>query len=349
MEEPNKLPLAKESLKLLVTQLGENDYASIVTYAGTAGVALEPTSGKDKAKITKAIEGLGAGGSTNGEGGMIVAYDLAKKHFQAGAINRVILMTDGDFNVGISDPKELVTFIEGKRKTGVFLTVLGFGYGNLKDSTMENLARHGNGHYAYVDSIEEARKIFVDQGGAMVTVAKDVKLQIDFDPKRVLAYRLIGYENRLLKNEDFKDDTKDAGEMGSGHTVTALYEIVPVGVKVVPGVKEIPDLEVDEKANWLVVKMRYKQPDSDVSSELSEPLLANGEVKNPSNDFRFAAGVTAWGLILRDSEYKSKATYDLVITEATAGQGRDLDGLRKEFIDLATAAKKLQPVPKAER
>ena len=348
MSDPNKLPLVKQSLGLLIDQLDEKDSVGLVTYAGTAGVALAPTPGSEKAKIRAAVEGLGAGGSTNGEGGLKAAYELALASFDEKGVNRVILCTDGDFNVGVFDQGELVRMIEARRKSGIFLTILGYGMGNYKDGTLKELANHGNGHHAYIDSLAEAKKVFVEQGGALVLVAKDVKFQVDFNPARVAAYRLVGYENRLLKDEDFKNDAKDAGDMGSGHQVTVLYEIVPVGVDIaLPGVDkskyQIPT-KVDPNApdEWMTVKMRYKQPDGNTSKELARSLKGDVKVKDLSEDFRFAAAAASFGMLLRDSEFKGGMTYAGVIEEAQGAVGADPSGHRKAFVDLVKKAQDLK-------
>ena len=341
MNEPNRLPLVQESLKLLTEQLTGKDRVTIVTYAGTAGLLLPPTPGDQKERIIQEILNLSAQGSTNGEGGIRVAYDQAEKTFLKDGINRVILATDGDFNVGVSNDAELVRLIEEKRKTGVYLTVLGYGMGNLQDSKLEQLAHHGNGHYAYIDSIDEARKVFVEQGGALVTVAKDVKLQVEFNPAKIAGYRLIGYENRILRNEDFRNDAKDAGDMGSGHTCTALYEIVPVGEKVAAG--EVEPLKYQTKSEltdaaksgeWLTVRMRYKHPETDKASEVNSVLPADGLAKEPSADLRFASAVAAFGMVLRESEYAGTADHAKVLEWARPAIGADKGGHRAEFVRL---------------
>jgi Ca-activated chloride channel family protein len=342
MQAPNKLPLVKSSLGLLIDQLSERDTVGVVTYAGEAGVALPPTRGGDKETIRAAVNRLGAGGSTNGAGGLRVAYDLARRNYQDGAVNRVILCTDGDFNVGVTGQGELVRMIEGERKSGVFLTVLGFGMGNYKDGMLKEVANHGNGHHAYIDTVDEARKVFVEQGGALVLVAKDVKFQVEFNPAKVAAYRLLGYENRLLRDEDFKNDAKDAGDMGGGHQVTVLYEVVPVGVKIdLPGVDPLkyqaPKGEAAPSDEWLTVKMRYKQPDGEVSQELAKPL-AGAVGKDLSDDFRWAAAVAAFAQLLRDSPYKGGMTYAGVLEEASGAVGADPNGHRKEFLELVRKA-----------
>ena len=345
MESPNRLPLVQESLKLLTEQLTGRDRVSIVTYAGTAGLLLPPTPGDQKERIVQEILALSAGGSTNGEGGIKAAYEQAEKSFLKDGINRVILATDGDFNVGVSNDAELVRLIEEKRKTGVYLTVLGYGMGNLQDNKLEQLAHHGNGHYAYIDSLDEAKKVFVEQGGALVTVAKDVKLQVEFNPAKVAGYRLIGYENRILRNEDFRNDAKDAGDMGSGHTCTALYELVPVGEKVTAGevepLKYQTKTELTEAAKtgeWLTVRMRYKHPETEKASEVSSVLPANGLAKEASADLRFAGAAAAFGMVLRDSEYRGEADYAKVIEWAKPAIGADKGGHRAEFVRLVEKA-----------
>jgi len=347
MSAANRLPLVQESLKLLVeTQLTDKDWVSIVSYAGAAGLRLPPTSGDKKETIVRAIMELSSGGSTNGEGGIRMAYDQAEQSFLKEGVNRVILATDGDFNVGVSDPAALVRMIEEKRKTGVYLTVLGFGMGNLQDATLEKLAHHGNGHYAYIDNMDEAKKVFVEQGAALVTVAKDVKLQVEFNPAKVAGYRLIGYENRLLSAADFRNDAKDAGDMGSGHTCTALYEVVPAGEKV-----DVADVEplkyqtsraltdAGKAGEWATVRMRYKHPDSNQASEVSSVLPATGLAKEPSADFRFVSAVAAFGMLLRDSEYRGTADYAKVIEWAKPVVGKDAGGHRAEFVRLAEQVK----------
>lgn len=345
MNQENRLPLVKKSLQLLVEQLTDKDMVSIVTYAGNAGVALLPTPGSKKDEILKKIESFNAEGSTNGEGGLLAAYEQAKASFIKGGVNRVILATDGDFNVGVSSDAELVRLIEAKRETGIYLTVLGYGMGNLKDSKLEQLAHHGNGHYAYIDTLDEAKKVFVEQGGSLATVAKDVKLQVEFNPTKVSAYRLVGYENRVMRNEDFRNDTKDAGDMGSGHTCTALYEIVPVGEKVdVPPVEPLKYQTVPtptEKAKsgeFLTVRMRFKHPETNKASEVEAALPAEALGRKVSNDFEFAACVASFGMILRDSEYRGVATYASTL-ETAEGLLRDKkDSYREVFARLVRVA-----------
>jgi Ca-activated chloride channel family protein len=351
MNAPNRLPLLQESLHLLVDQLNERDRVAIVAYAGSAGLVLPATPGDRKQTIHNAIDRLSAGGSTNGGQGITLAYRVAEDSFIQGGLNRVILGTDGDFNVGVTNQGDLVRLIEQKRKSGVYLTILGFGMGNLKDSTMEQLSHHGNGHYAYIDSEAEARKVFIEQGAALVTVAKDVKLQIEFDPKRVGAYRLIGYENRLLQAHEFNDDQKDAGDMGAGHTVTALYEIIPSG-QPLPGAK-VDALKYQkppkpsnaaDSGEWLTVKLRYKDPDAETSKLLSKPLFGEPEkVAQMPEDFRFASAVAAFGMLLRNSEYRGEATYARVRKLAAGALGQDRNGHRAEFLAMIGAAERLAP------
>ncbi len=336
-----RLPLVKKSVELLVERLTAEDRVSIVTYAGDAGLKLPPTPGNQTSRILAAVRSLRAGGSTNGEGGIRLAYETARRGFIDGGANRVILCTDGDFNIGQTSESDLVQLIERERASRVFLTVLGYGMGNIKDGALHKLAEHGNGHYAYIDTIEEARKVFVEQGGALVCVAKDVKFQVEFNPATVAAYRLIGYENRLLKDEDFKNDAKDAGDIGSGHTVTALYEIVPAGVKLdLPGVDPLkyqtPPQSANASTEWLTLKTRYKLPDGDASKELVSVLLS-GE-KAMGEDFRFAAAVAEFGLVLRDSPYKGNANLEDVLERAGAATKFDPNGHRKEFLDLVRLA-----------
>jgi Ca-activated chloride channel family protein len=346
MQGETRLPLVKRALELLVHRLGAEDRVSIVTYAGDAGLRLVPTPGDNKERILSVVRSLSAGGSTNGAGGIQLAYETARRSFIGGGANRVILCTDGDFNVGTTSESELQQLVERERVSGVFLTVLGFGMGNLKNQTLETLANQGNGHYAYIDSIEEARKVFVEQGGALVCVAKDVKFQVEFNPATVGAYRLLGYENRILKDEDYKNDAKDAGDIGSGHTVTALYEIVPVGVKIdLPGVDPLkyqaPAKTSGTTDEWLTVRMRYKQPDGEVSRELVAVLAANA-TERMNEDFRFAAAVAEFGLVLRDSPYRGQANLGNVLTRADRSLGADANGHRREFVELVRRATELR-------
>ncbi len=343
MQPANKLPLIKRSLPLLVEQLTENDRVAMVVYAGASGLVLPSTACDQKAKILAALENLEAGGSTNGGAGVQLAYDTAVANFIKGGTNRVILATDGDFNIGVTNQGDLVRLIEERAKGGVFLSVLGFGMGNLKDSTLEKLADQGNGNYAYVDTLQEARRVLVEQMGAtLITIAKDVKIQVEFNPSTVGAYRLIGYENRLLRAEDFNDDSKDAGEVGAGHTVTALYEVVPPGKEgTLPGVdalkyqKPVQVAPESKSAELLTVKLRYKEPEGQTSKLLQ---LAVSDRKSAwttaSRDFKFASAVAAFGMILRDSPYRGNATFGSVLELATKGKGTDKGGYRAEFIEL---------------
>jgi Ca-activated chloride channel family protein len=342
MSDPNKLPLLKTSFKMLVEQLRAQDHVAIVVYAGAAGLVLEPTPGSEKKTIMEAIDRLEAGGSTAGGAGINLAYAVAKEHFMKNGNNRVILATDGDFNVGESSNASMERLIEDKRKDGIFLTVLGFGMGNYKDSKMEILADKGNGNYAYIDNISESRKVLVNEfGGTLFTIAKDVKLQIEFNPAKVKAYRLIGYENRMLKSEDFNNDKKDAGELGSGHTVTALYEIIPAGVD--SEFYKIDDLKyqttkVESSANskeLMTIKLRYKKPDEEVSKLIVHPLLDNIIVLSKTSDnFRWSASVAAFGMLLRESEYVKNFSYDEVVQMAQRARGEDAEGYRVEFINM---------------
>ncbi len=339
MDATNKLHLLKSAFKLLVNQLRAKDHVSIVVYAGAAGVVLEPTSGDDKEKIISALERLQAGGSTAGGAGIELAYQFAEKNYKKDGNNRVILATDGDFNVGASSDKAMETLIEKKRKSGVFLSVLGFGYGNYQDSKLETLADKGNGNHSYIDNMQEAQKVFGKEfGGTLYTIAKDVKIQVEFNPKKVQAYRLIGYENRLLADEDFIDDTKDAGELGSGHTVTALYEIIPVGVetdylqsKTTLKYTKVESLE-DYDDELFTVKFRYKKPDGSKSIEMVH--VQKDIVNTPTKDMSFAAAVALFGMELRASKYANNAQIEDVIKLAKAGRGIDENGYRSEFIRL---------------
>lgn len=339
MNSPNKLPLLKQAFKILVNQLREKDKVSILVYAGAAGVVLEPTSGDNKQLILEALNKLQAGGSTAGGAGIHLAYDLAEKHFIKEGNNRVILATDGDFNVGVSSDKDMKTLIEDKRKSGVYLSVLGFGYGNYKDSKLEILADKGNGNHAYVDNMQEAQKVFGKEfGGTLFTIAKDVKIQVEFNPKKVQAYRLIGYENRLLADKDFTDDTKDAGELGSGHTVTALYEVIPSGVDS-PYLNSITNLKytkttlVNDFNNELfTVKFRYKKPSGSKSIEMIH--VQSTETKRASEDMNFASAVALFGMKLKESQYDNNTSLQDIISLANKGRGEDKDGYRAEFIRL---------------
>ncbi len=352
MDEPNKLPLVKRAMQMLLGKLNTSDRVAIVTYAGSSGVALESTACSEDGLHTAsdAIDRLHAGGSTYGSAGLMTAYEVAGRHFDKEAINRVILCTDGDFNVGTTSRDDLEKLIIDKAQGGVFLTVLGFGAGNLKDTTLETLADKGNGNYGYIDNINEARKILVDGIGAtLITIAKDVKIQVEFNPAEVAAYRLVGYENRLLAKEEFNDDTKDAGEIGAGHTVTALYEVVPPGVSAgAPTVDPLkyqqnpPQPKLSDAARngeLCTVKLRYKEPDGD-DSKLITCAVRDDEscIEKKSGDFKFASAVAAFGMLLSDSPYKGKADFDKVIEWAQAGKGGDEYGYRTEFINLVRNA-----------
>lgn len=344
MNEPNRLPLVKASLHLLINELRAADHVAMVVYAGAAGLVLDPTPGTQKEKIRQALDRLEAGGSTAGGAGLRLAYATARKYFNPKGNNRVILCTDGDFNVGESSNAAMERLIEEERSSGVYLTILGFGMGNYKDSKMEILSNKGNGNYAYIDNISEARKVLVNEfGGTLFTIAKDVKLQIEFNPAKVKAYRLIGYENRMLKNEDFNNDKKDAGDLGSGHTVTALYEIIPVGVasEFFQPVDELKyqKLKVENSAlksdELMTVKFRYKRPEEE-TSRLIVHVLTDGKVplNKTSNNFRWSAAVAAFGMLLRESEYVKQFTFEDVVALAQSAVGKDEEGYRREFITL---------------
>ncbi len=347
MDSPDKLPLIRTGLRMLVDTLTPRDRVAIVVYAGASGVALPSTSGAQKDIIHAAIARLEPGGSTNGAAGITLAYEIARQHFVNGGINRVILATDGDFNVGVTSQGELTRLIEEKRDSGVFLSVLGFGTGNLKDSTMEKLADRGNGNYAYLDTLHEARKVLVNEGGAtLVTVAKDVKIQVEFNPALVAGYRLIGYENRLLANEDFNNDRKDAGEIGAGHTVTALYELIPPGEPVPTGSVDPLKYQAPrapaatQTKEVLTVKVRYKAPDGD-ASRLISASMAN-RVATDAPNIGFAAAVAEWGMLLRRSEYSGAATHAGAAALARRFRGADPEGYRAEFIRLVELAGSLK-------
>ena len=352
MQGENRLPLVKHSLRMLTEKLGENDRVAMVVYAGSSGLVLDSTSGTEKEKILGALDNLQAGGSTNGASGIQQAYEVAVSHFIKGGVNRVILCTDGDFNVGVTDRNQLTSIIEQNAKTGVFLSVLGFGMGNLKDATMEQLADKGNGNYAYIDTPLEAKKVLVEQmSGTLVTIAKDVKIQVEFNPAKAAAYRLVGYENRMLAAQDFTDDKKDAGEIGAGHTVTALYEVIPAGLPVPGATPDLkyqkptttasPNTEVSDEL--LTVKLRYKKPDGDVSTELSFPLKDEGNgFGKASADFRWATSVAAFGMLLRDSASKGDMTLEAVKEWAQTAVGADKNGYRREFMTLIDSALSLQ-------
>ena len=353
MQSELKLPLVKSSMKLLVEQLREEDKISIVVYAGSAGLVLPATSGSNKTKIKEAIDALEAGGSTAGGQGIKLAYKVAKENLMKGGNNRVILCTDGDFNVGASSNDEMERLIEKERESGVFLTVLGYGMGNYKDSKMQLLADKGNGNHAYIDGMSEAKKVLVSEfGGTLFTIAKDVKLQVEFNPAKVQGYRLVGYENRMLQKEDFNDDKKDAGELGSGHTVTAIYEVIPVGVKS-DYLKKVDPLKYQEKdivgtnsshkGELMTVKFRYKAPDGEKSLLIEHPVLDKDiPFAQTSENFRFAISVAEFGMLLRNSEFKGSSSFDHVFKTAKAAKGTDAEGYRKEFISLVRKASALK-------
>ena len=345
-----RLDLVKSSLKMLVNNLRDKDKVAIVTYAGNANVKMESVSGSDKQKIREAMDELIARGSTAGGAGIQMAYSIAKKNFISNGNNRIILCSDGDFNVGVSSEEGLEQLIEKECKSGVFLTVLGYGMGNYKDSKIQTLAEKGNGNHAYIDNLQEANRVLVGEfGGTLHTVAKDVKLQVEFNPALVQTYRLIGYESRLLKDEDFNNDAKDAGDMGAGHTVTALYEVIPVGVKN-DYVGKVDDLKYQKKEKTVVrptgsnelltVKLRYKSPDKDKSKKMDLPFV-DPKGNNVSSDFKFASAVAMFGQLLRNSDFKGDATYDKVIDLAKQGLDNDEKGYRREFVRLVEAAKGL--------
>jgi Ca-activated chloride channel family protein len=357
MGAANKLPLLKQAFRMLVNELRPEDRVAIAVYAGAAGLVLESTPGSEKAKILAALDQLQSGGSTAGGAGLKLAYKVAQENFKEAGNNRIILATDGDFNVGSSSNAEMERLIEEKRKGGVFMTVLGFGMGNYKDDKMEIIADKGNGNYAYIDNIQEARKVFITEfGGTLFTIAKDVKLQIEFNPARVKGYRLVGYENRLLNDEDFNDDKKDAGEMGAGHTVTALYELIPAGsdeaLKSIDPLKyqaygedkpKTQKVEANPKAELMTVKLRYKQPDGNTSTKVEIPVKGKVlDLEETSDNFRFSASIAEFGLLLRNSEYREDASMEHVIAMAKGARGEDEEGYRSEFMKLVKLADSLK-------
>lgn len=349
MDDANKLPLVKAAMKLLAEQLRKEDRVAIVVYAGNAGIVLPPVSGNEKEMINKALDNLKAGGSTAGGAGIELAYKTAKEYFKENGNNRVILCTDGDFNVGASSDDELERMIEKERESGIYLSVLGFGMGNYQDAKMQKLANKGNGNHSYIDDLNEAKKVLVTEfGGTLFTIAKDVKLQVEFNPAKVQAYRLIGYENRMLNKEDFNNDKKDAGELGSGHTVTALYELIPVGVKNnfaedVDALKYQAPAKMESNTQELMtIKFRYKKPKEDKSNLLVRAVHdANTPLNQASNNLRFAASVAEFGLLVRDSEFKQNASFQNVIETAKSAKGTDAEGYRADFIKLVENARLL--------
>ncbi len=347
MYDANKLPLVKESLKMLTERLREQDNVALVVYAGNAGLVLPSTPGSNKQKIRDAINELEAGGSTAGGEGLLLAYKVARQNFLPEGNNRIILATDGDFNVGPSSDDEMVSLIEEQRKSGVFLSVLGYGMGNYKDNKMQLIADKGNGNHSYIDNISEARKVLVNEfGSTLFTIAKDVKIQVEFNPAKVQAYRLIGYENRMLANEDFNDDTKDAGDLGSGHTVTALYEVIPAGVES-DFTKQLDNLKYQspraitgtQSDEMMTIQLRYKEPRGNKSSLITE-VVKDGHltIENTSDNYRFSAAVAGFGLLLRNSAYKQSASFEQVIRLARSAKGQDVNGYRSEFIQLVEMA-----------
>jgi Ca-activated chloride channel family protein len=350
MEDPDKLPLLKEAMAAFTRELRPQDRVAIVVYAGAAGLVLPSTPASQQRRILRAIGELHAGGSTNGAAGLVLAYQVATQHFVEDGVNRVILATDGDFNVGVSSRGELVRLIEAKAKTGVYLSILGFGMGNYKDDRMEEISNRGNGNYAYIDTLQEARKVLVQEASStLVTIAKDVKIQVFFNPARVAGYRLIGYENRILAKEDFNDDKKDAGEIGAGHAVTALYELVPAGLAMPgpgvdpnPFVRSGPAAPATSSRALFRLRLRYKQPDGDTSTLLERDVHDSGRAfAQADRELQWAAAVAAFGMLLRDSPHKGDATWDSVIEIAGAAVGVDPDGYRREFLALAKRAKRL--------
>lgn len=350
MSSENKLPLLKKAFKLLVKELDDDDKVSIVVYAGAAGLVLKPTDGDETEEIMEALDKLQAGGSTAGGAGIQLAYKVAEENLFEDGNNRIILATDGDFNIGVSSTSSLVEMIEEKRKKGIYITILGFGMGNYKDHRMEQIADKGNGNYFYIDNLNEAKKVLVrDLTGTLFTIAKDVKIQVEFNPAKIESYRLIGYENRLLNKEDFNDDKKDAGELGAGHTVTALYEVVPVGVG--KSSKKVDDLtfqqtKVKKSAydteDIMMVKLRYKPPKSDKSILLVERIKdADKDFDDTSENFQFSAAVAGAGMLMKDSKFKGSLTYNKIIELAEEAKGDDEFGYRSEFIEIIKAAKKL--------
>lgn len=344
MEEENKLPLMQKAFILLTENLNENDRISIVTYAGAEKVVLEGARGDETMKIVSALENLSAGGSTAGSAGIMKAYELAEEYFIEGGNNRVILATDGDLNVGITSEGELTKLIEEKRENGVFLSVLGFGTENIKDNKMEALADNGNGNYAYIDSLLEAKKVLVEQmGGTLYTVAKDVKLQVEFNPAQIKGYRLIGYENRMLNSEDFNDDTKDAGEIGAGHRVTALYELIEAGSE-----QEVPESDlkyqseevVSDSNEWLTINIRYKEPDKDTSQLISKTVDESIYTSQMPDNLSFTSAVAAFGMLLRDSEWKGTASYQMIL-DILDSQDFSKNVYKDEFVSLVKKMKRM--------
>ena len=346
MDEPNKMPLLKASFKLLLDNLRPEDRIAIVVYASQTGIALPSTSAKEKEKISKVIDDLVASGSTAGGAGLQTAYEVAEKNFLPKGNNRIILATDGDFNVGISSRDELQRLVEEKRNNGIYISVLGYGMGNYRDDMAETIANKGNGNYAYIDNLTEAKKVLVNEfGGTLYTVAKDVKLQLEFNPQYVKEYRLVGYENRTLANEDFEDDKKDAGEIGAGHTVTALYELIPAKGATTDGLRYQKQVKEGFANELAFLKIRYKDPvvKDAKSVEESTPIpFSLTDLTQTDDDYRFAAAVAEWGMLLRNSKYKAKSSYKQVIDLAKNAIGKDEEGYRKEFIRLVELSEKIK-------
>ena len=346
MDEPNKMPLLKASFKLLLDNLRSEDRIAIVVYASQTGIALPSTSAKEKEKISKVIDDLVASGSTAGGAGLQTAYEVAEKNFLPKGNNRIILATDGDFNVGISSRDELQRLVEEKRNKGIYISVLGYGMGNYRDDMAETIANKGNGNYAYIDNFTEAKKVLVNEfGGTLYTVAKDVKLQLEFNPQYVKEYRLVGYENRALANEDFEDDKKDAGEIGAGHTVTALYELIPAKGATTDGLRYQKQVKEGFANELAFLKIRYKDPvvKDAKSVEESTPIpFSLTDLTQTDDDYRFAAAVAEWGMLLRNSKYKAKSSYKQVIDLAKNAIGKDEEGYRKEFIRLVELSEKIK-------
>ncbi|MGI9473651.1 MAG: vWA domain-containing protein [Rubripirellula sp.] len=352
MKQANKLPLLKKAMQMLLSELDERDCISVVAYAGSAGLVLDGESAADSAAILRGLDRLQAGGSTNGGRGLQLAYQAAREHFVEGGTNRVLLCTDGDFNVGMTGTDQMIDLVESEAKQGIELTVLGFGMGNLNDAMLEQISGRGNGNYAFIDTYNEAKKVLVDQlAGTLVTIAKDVKLQIEFNPGVVAAYRLIGYENRLLASEDFNDDKKDAGEIGAGHSVTAFYEVIPVGVSTESELPETDALKYQEpprqsaaaeSGELLTLKLRYKMPEQEKSQLMEHVVYDSGATfAQADREFQFAAAVAGFGMLLRGSEHRGDWSFDSVMQVAENSTGTDPHGLREEFVELVSIASHL--------
>jgi len=340
MDRPDRLPLVIESMKLLLNQLNENDMISIVTYAGSDKILADSVPGSEKRTLMRTLDNLTAGGSTAGARGLITAYELAAKNYIEYGNNRIILATDGDFNVGISSVPDIIDLVEAERDKGIFISVLGYGMGNLKDNIMEAIATNGNGNYAYIDTIHEAKKLLVDEFDSMMfTIAKDVKFQVEFNPEVISAYRLIGYDTRRLENEDFNDDTKDAGDIGSGHNVTAFFELIPVGIANDPDLVDplkYSNTSSSGSDDFMTVKVRYKKPDGDISKLVEQAVGPEALKRKESNSFLFASAVVEFGLLITDSDYKGDSSLSSVQSRAYSALGEDIFGIRAEFLDLVS-------------